>query len=134
MDYRIWGMKAGGFRVTNLVLHLLSCLALFKLLVLSVRNRRAAFLAVAVFAIHPVNTEAVSWITSRNNILVTLFILLSLYFYIIAWCENKRIIFSISIIFFLCAVLSKEFAIMLLPVFFLCHRFLFEKKGGILEN
>lgn len=134
MDYKLWGMKACGFRITNLVLHLLSCIVLFKLLVLLAHNRWTAFMAVAIFAIHPVNTESVSWIISRNNILVTLFILLSLYFYIVAWIENNRIIFLISIFFFLCAVLSKEFAIMLLPVFFLCHRFLFEKKGGILKE
>jgi len=134
MDYKLWGMKACGFRITNLVLHLLSCIVLFKLLVLLAHNRWTAFMAVAIFAIHPVNTESVSWIISRNNILVTLFILLSLYFYIVAWIENNRIIFLIAIFFFLCAVLSKEFAIMLLPVFFLCHRFLFEKKGGILKE
>ena len=134
MDYSLWGMNACGFRITNLVLHLLSCLLLFKLIVLLAHNRWAAFMAVAIFAIHPVNTESVSLISARNNILVTLFILLSLYCYIVAWIENNRNIFLISIFFFLCAVLSKEFAIMLLPVFFLCHRFLFEKKGGILKE
>lgn len=134
MDYKLWDMKACGFRITNLILHILSCLVLFKILVLSVGNWRTAFLAVAIFALHPVNTESVSLITSRNNILVTLFILLSLYFYINAWRENNRIVFPISAFFFLCAVLSKEFAIMLLPVFFLCHRFLFEKKEGALRE
>ena len=134
MDYSLWGMNACGFRITNLVLHLLSCLLLFKLIVLLAHNRWSAFMAVAIFAIHPVNTESVSLISARNNILVSLFILLSLYCYIVAWIENNRNIFLISIFFFLCAVLSKEFAIMLLPVFFLCHRFLFEKKGGILKE
>lgn len=134
MDYSLWGMNACGFRITNLVLHLLCCMVLFILLVMLAHNRWVAFLTVAVFAIHPVNTESVSWIISRNNILVTLFILLSFYFYIAAWIENNHIIFLISIFFFLCAVLSKEFAIMLLPVFFLCHRLLFEKKGTALKE
>ncbi len=135
IDYKIWGMKACGFRATNFILHLFGCLALFKLLLLLIAdNRWAVFWVVAVFALHPVNTESVSWVVSRNNIIVTLFILLSLYFYITAWIENNHFSLTVSVFFFLCAVLSKEFAVMLLPVFFLCHRFVFEGERKFLRE
>jgi len=126
IDYKLWGMKASGFRTSNLILHLLCCLALYKLLFLLVDNRWALCGIVALFALHPVNTESVSWVTSRNNIVVTLCILLSFYWYIIAWLKNSNMSFMLAVFCFACALLSKEFAVMLLPVFFLCHRLVFQ--------
>lgn len=82
IDYRIWGMNAPGFRTTNLILHLLSCFVLYHLVLLFVNDQRAAFLATLLFSLHPANTESVSLVVARNNILVTLFSLLSFYFYL----------------------------------------------------
>jgi tetratricopeptide (TPR) repeat protein len=134
MDYQLWGMNATGFRVTNFILHILSCLLLFQLIQLFIDNRQAAFWVTFLFALHPVNTESVSWIISRNNILVTLFILLSFYCYIIWWKKNNYIAWIISIITFFCALLSKEFGVMVLPLFFLYHRFLSGQKEEILRE
>ena len=134
IDYKIWGMKGYGFRITNFVLHLLTCLVLFQVLFLITNDRRAIFWVVAIFALHPVNTESVSWVISRNNILVTLFILLSLYCYMTAWIKHNHFVLALSVFFFFCAVLSKEFAVMLLPVFFLCHRFLLKREGKFLRE
>lgn len=131
LDYKIWGMKAFGFRVTNLILHLLSCLIIFKLIDHFIGDRKAALWCVALFSIHPVNTEAVSCIVARNNILVTLFSLTSLYFYIVGIERREHVKAFISIIAFACAVFTKEFGIMILPVFFLYNRFLSVKKHSI---
>jgi len=131
IDYKIWGMKATGFRVTNLILHLLTCLALYHLIALFVNDQKAAFLAALLFSVHPVNTESVSWITSRNNILVTLFSLLSFYLYLRARRSTGYLWPSISAFFFMLAVLSKEFALMLLPIMFLYERFVGETKRDV---
>jgi len=134
LDYQLWGMSAPGFRITNLILHLLSCLLLFKVLVSLLNDRQVCFLATVLFALHPVNTESVSWITSRNNILVTFFSLSAIYFYIKAW-ENestKALFFSIPC--FILALLSKEFAIMILPIFFLYQRFLAKDRKNITKE
>ena len=123
IDYKIWGMRAPGFRATNLILHLLTCLILYHLIVLFVNDQKAALLAALLFAVHPVNTESVSWVTSRNNIMVTLFSLLSFYFYIQALRSEGYLRTLISASFFMLAVLSKEFAVMLAPIMFLYERF-----------
>ena len=134
LDYKLWGMSAPGFRATNLILHLLSCLLLFKVLVSLVNDRHACFFATVLFALHPVNTESVSWIVSRNNILVTLFTISSFYFYLKGSRNNSYAAMSLSILFFAGSILSKEFGLMVLPVFFLYHRFLSnEKKNSFKE-
>lgn len=134
LDYKFWGMKAPGFRTTNVVLHLLSCFVLLKLLVILVNSRQAAFWCTIIFAVHPVNTESVSWIASRNNILVTLFVLSSLYFYITGWERHKYISMIFSAFFFILSVLSKEFGLMLLPLFFIYQRLLSKKRRTVFQE
>ena len=72
LDYKIWGMNPSGFRVTNLILHLLTCIMLYQLLRKMLGGSLIPFSVTLLFGLHPVNTESVAWITSRNNILVKL--------------------------------------------------------------
>jgi tetratricopeptide (TPR) repeat protein len=131
LDYELWGMSAPGFRTTNLILHVLSCLLLFKVLVLLINDRHVCLLATVLFALHPVNTESVSWIVSRNNILVTLFGLSAIYFYIKGWETESRKSLILSIPCFILAILSKEFALMILPILFLYQRFLAKDRKNL---
>lgn len=134
IDYKIWGMNAPGFRITNLILHILSCFALFNLLTLLVHERTAVLCVTIIFALHPVNTEAVSWVTSRNNLLVTLFGLVSFYSYFKAYEKDRLCWYIVSFLFFGAALLSKEFGIMLLPIYFLYHRILNKKSNNFLKE
>lgn len=131
IDYKIWGMNPAGFRTTNLILHLITCYILFRLINRLINHNESAFWVTLLFALHPVNTESVSWVISRNNILVTLFSLLSLYLYIIWWEKKKHIAWLFSILCFIGAVFSKEFGLMLTPVLFLYHRLIATKKREI---
>ncbi len=128
IDFKIWGMNAPGFRTTNLILHLVTSFLLFKVVDLLIGNRQAAFWAALLFALHPVNTESVSWVVSRNNILVTLFSLLSLYFYFKSSEGPSYLNLIASVLFLAMAVSSKEFALLVVPIFFLYQR-LFSGRG-----
>jgi hypothetical protein len=134
IDYKLWGMRASGFRATNLIVHLLSCFLLFKLLYLLINDREACLLATILFAVHPVNTESVSWIASRNNILVTLFGLSAFYFYIRGWKNDSLKAMCFSVLFFMLAILSKEFGLMVLPLLFLYHRLLSEERRDAFQE
>lgn len=131
LDYKIWGMSAPGFRVTNVILHLLCGFILFHVINLFINNHQAAFWAAVLFSIHPLNTESVSFILARNNIIVTIFILLALYFYLRYVERESRIAYVFSILSFVGAVFSKEFGVMLLPVFFLYNRLLLKRMNSI---
>lgn len=134
LDYGLWGMTPQGFRATNLILHILTCFLLFRFLLFLVNDRQAAFWVTLLYAIHPVNTESVSWISARNNILVTLFVLSSVYCYLKRWEGSISLSFIASVLFFAMAVLSKEFGLLVLPCIFFYNRFLSEKRRDISQE
>ena len=134
LDYGLWGLNASGFRTTNLLLHLFCCFVLFHFLQFLVNDRYAAFWATLIFALHPVNTESVSWIGSRDNILVAFFSIASLFLYIKGWEGGGRLNRMASVLAFVLAILSKEMGLMVLPLFFLYQRLLSRTRRNIREE
>jgi tetratricopeptide (TPR) repeat protein len=78
LDCRLYGLKAGGHHLTNVLLHTVSVILLFLVL----RRMTAAFwlsaFVAAVFAIHPLHVESVAWVSERNDVLSGLFFMLTL--------------------------------------------------------
>jgi len=67
-----------------------------------------SFLAALLFALHPIHTESVAWISGRTDILSTLFFLLSFIAYLTYEKDGKTRSLIISSLFFLFALFSKE--------------------------
>ena len=113
VDYEIYGLKAGGYHVTNVILHILSTLLLFWLL-----NRmtgavwKSAFVA-AAFALHPLHVEPVAWISQRKDVLSALFWMLTLCLYV-RYTENPVIRRYLAVLCtFLLALMSKPMVVTL---------------------
>jgi len=56
LDYKMWRMNPSGFRTTNLILHLLTCIMLYQLLRQMLGKTFTPFLVALLFGLHPVNT------------------------------------------------------------------------------
>ncbi len=119
-DHALWGLKAGGYHLTSVVLHGVNsvlCLAVVRRMGGSLA---VAFVAALLFAVHPSHVEAVAWVSSRKEVLSTTFMLLSLLFYARTW--NRGALhpapYLASILFFLLAMLSKV-SVVVLPAFLL---------------
>jgi len=82
LDCQIYGLKAGGHHLTNLLLHAATAILLFLVLRrMTAALWRSAFVA-AVFAIHPVVVESVAWVSERKDVLSGLFFMLTLWAYV----------------------------------------------------
>ena len=68
MDYQVWGFQPKGYHLTNLFLHALSAGLLFLLLQRLTASPAVSMMATLLFALHPMNTEAVTWIAERKNV------------------------------------------------------------------
>lgn len=78
LDCELFGLKAGGHHLTNLLFHTLNALLLYGLLNWMTRAPwRSGFVA-ALFAWHPLHIESVAWIAERKDVLSTFFGLLCL--------------------------------------------------------
>ena len=75
LEYRLWGGAAGGYHAVNILLHLLNTLLVWH--ILRRLGLAAAWLAAALFAVHPVHVETVAWITEMKNTQSLLFYLLA---------------------------------------------------------
>ena len=77
IDHAMWGESAAGFHATNIVLHAVTTAVVFLIALELLATLGAAFAAAAIFAVHPIHTEAVTSVIGRAEVLATLFFLLA---------------------------------------------------------
>jgi len=112
-DYEFYGLHAGGYHVTNLILHILSTLLLFRLFsTMTGEIWKSAFVA-AFFALHPLHVESVAWVSERKDVLSAFFWMLTLCLYVF-YTEKQSIKRYLLVVFsFVLALLSKPMVVTL---------------------
>lgn len=145
-DFYIWGMNPYGFHLTNVLIHVISCLLLYKIFIVlfwryKFRNLISMF-STLIFAVHPIHTEAVTWISGRTDSMVTMFFFASFLFYLLftretefskkdnllhTITEKNYLYLTLSILFYAAGLLTKEM-IVTMPVIILLYDFVYRKK------
>ncbi len=123
VEYQLWELRPLGFHLVNLLLHGVCVLLAWRVLLrLEVPG---AWLAAALFAVHPVEVESVAWVTERKNLLSMALALASLLCYLrsnplagvpaVQSPSPSWLWYSASLALFALALLSKT-AVVSLPV------------------
>ncbi len=130
--YKLFGMRAFGFHLISLLLHVLVVCLVYSLAQRITGDRLAAFMAGALFALHPIHTESVDWIAAVTDLEVTFFYLLTFWFFLAAAKAGGRR--SAALLgamggTFILALLSKEQA-MTLPALATVYEHFFREDRG----
>ena len=117
VEYHLWGIHPFGNHLVNVLLHALNTLSVF--IILRRLSAPGAFLASAIFALHPVHVEAVAWVIERKGVLSSLFFLSSFLCYLTHEKHKRTGLYILSVFLFILSLLTKTNVIALPAVILL---------------
>ncbi len=96
--FAAFGLNPIPFHILSLALHALIVVLVFVFVTL-VANRRVGVITSALFAVHPINTEAVAWISGNTYLFITASSLLVLIFYLLysKYGEPRYLFYSLLV-------------------------------------
>ena len=133
-DTTIAGQSSMMYHLTNIVLHIITSLLVFQILLKLGIKKSISLLAALVFAIHPLNVNAISWIVGRNDLLLAVFSLASFFFYMRFKEIDDISYLYLSISAYFLAMLSKEPGVLIPIVIFLYEALICSKDRPKLKN
>ncbi len=142
LNYAAGGLDVRGYHIVNLLIHVFNAILVYILLAHTFvlagfarpRARLLSLLCSAIFSLHPVQTQAVTYIVQRMESMSALFCLLSLIAFIRAVQANgaikRYICYALTLAAYIAAFYSKEIAITL-PALVLLYDIYFISAGSL---
>ncbi len=141
IDYKFDKLNPYRYHLNNVLIHILNVILLFVFTERFFRRANEknssayklepfniALIVSALWAIHPMRVESVTWVAERKDVLYVFFFLLSLIFYL-RWLDSKKIsAAAICFVFFICSCLSKGMGVVLPVILVLMDWFYGETK------
>lgn len=133
VGHSISGTEAWGYHLLALLLHALNAVLVFALLKTLSGKAWPGFFAAVLFAVHPIQVEAVSWAAALSTVLFSTFYLLSLIAYL-RWKLNSGAVWlGLSLLAFLAACFSKSAAVTL-PLVLLAMDYYLQRQSPSKSN
>jgi tetratricopeptide (TPR) repeat protein len=133
MNAQVFGFVIPWWHLTSLLLHLCVVFLVYVLGMKLLKDRWTAALAAALFAVHPIHAESVTYVTASTDLLVALFSLLSFLAYFRFREEGASLVSYIaSIVAAAMAMLSKETAVVF-PFLLVAYELLRETPADVPE-
>jgi tetratricopeptide (TPR) repeat protein len=128
VNYAISGGQVWSYHVFNLIVHILATLTLFGIMRRTLTapwGSALSFFGALLWGLHPLQTQAVTYIIQRCESLMVFFFLLTMYCALRGWQSRDQTVWQLSAIMsFLLAVGSKEVAVVA-PFILLCYEWVF---------
>ena len=110
LDAQFSDSSLSPFHISNIIYHIVASLLLFIFLRNLTRINHLSFLLSAIFAVHPANVMAVAWIPGRNEMILTIVILVSMFVMDKLAVFRKWYYFTIYFLISLFSIFIKEIA------------------------
>jgi len=118
LEYRVYRENALGYHLTNVIIHFLSLILVYRIASLLVPQGAFAFISACLFAIFPRHSESVTWISGRCDLVMGLFFFLAVYFFLLFLKSSGTWRYLLALFAVGFALLSKETAVGLPPLLF----------------
>ena len=82
--YQVFGLRAFGYHLANVFLHVAVVCAVFLLIKRLFQNRNLAVMTAVLFVVHPVHTETVAWIAASPDLEMTFFYVVTFWLFLVA--------------------------------------------------
>ena len=112
VEYHLWRLAPLGYHLDNILLHAANAVLVW--LILRRLAIPGAWAAAAIFALHPVQVEAVAWISERKSVLGGFFCLLSVWLFVRVTLagedlstRRRRLLYGLSLVCFALALLAR---------------------------
>jgi tetratricopeptide (TPR) repeat protein len=119
VGYHLFGLWPQGWHLLSLLLHVLSSIGVYYVLLLLSGRGQVAAVGALIFAVFPIHVESVSWISGVTDPLFSLFFLASFYFYLRSRATGSRAHLSVSLLLFALSAFSKEPALSMVVLIFI---------------
>jgi hypothetical protein len=141
LNYQLGGLNVVGWHVFNIAVHILNSFFVYLLMVWTLnlprletkyrgRARRMALFGALLFALHPIQTEAVTYIITRTELLATFFYLATFLLFI-KGARTKSSFYYVGAFFTAALSMgSKEWAVTL-PALLMLYDYLFLAEGQV---
>lgn len=135
VDFALFGKWPAGYHLTNVLLHTVATASLLGFLrVFFSLQGRQLFLAALIFGVHPLSILSVGTISYRPELLLGIFTFLTIFFYVRFRKNPTSRLAIITSIVLLLALLSKETAIVIIPLLILFWGFSQKKPHHIIKK
>jgi tetratricopeptide (TPR) repeat protein len=115
LNYAVSGYDPFSFRLVNLLLHVANGLLVFLVCKRISQSLTVGFFASTLFAVHPLGTESINYISCRSNVMATTFYLISVALFLaythgtVPW--RRITLYSGALLCFVAGILTKAIAI-----------------------
>jgi tetratricopeptide (TPR) repeat protein len=125
VDFALWGEQPFGYHLSSILIHAVNVLLVFSLILRLTKDLVSATLTAFIFAVHPIQTDSVTYIAGRRDLIFTTFYILAFHSYLTYYRTRWSMKAAVSFILFLfcwaLSLLSKEMAVSLPILIFVWH-------------
>ena len=131
VNHFLFGLNAEGFYVTNIIFLLALVASTFFVFFNITGNRKFSGLATALFALSPVTSVGVLWLSNRFDLIGSTFYMISLLLFLKYLRNDKRGYYIGSIAVGVFSYFCKEMMITLPAIMIICAMFMFQYRSGL---
>lgn len=117
--YAVLGVPSPIWHLSSIIAHLAATACVYLLIYRLTDDAKGAALGAALFGIHPIHAETVAWVSSSGDLLLTIFVVLCVFFYV----GKKGPISPLSVLFATLAMFTKETGV-IAPVLILSYEWI----------